>query len=64
MKQSGAFERPDRAIQELREMTRSDSVGVGIKKILLAIETAKQDRDREGRFAQAMARAKAQMDYS
>ena len=64
MKQSGVFEDPDRAIQELREITRSDSVGVGIKKILLGIETAKQDRDREGRFAQTMARAKAQMDYS
>lgn len=64
MKQSGVFEDPDRAIQELREITRSDSVGVGIKKILLGIETAKQDRDREGRFAQTIARAKAQMDYS
>lgn len=64
MKQSGVFGNPDRAIQELREITRSESVGVGIKKILLGIETAKQDRDREGRFAQTMARAKAQMDYS
>lgn len=64
MEQSGAFGDPNRAIHELREMTRSESVGVGIKKILLAMETAKQDRDREGRFAQTMARAKAQMDYS
>lgn len=64
MKQSGVFSNPDRAIQELREMTQTDSVGVGIKKILLGIETAKQDRDREGRFAQTIARARAQMTYS
>jgi len=64
MKQSGAFSNPDRAIQELREMTQSESVGVGIKKVLLGIETAKQDRDREGRFAQTIARAKAQMGFS
>ncbi|KAK4693932.1 vesicle-fusing ATPase, partial [Lecanoromycetidae sp. Uapishka_2] len=64
MNQSGAFPHPERAIQELREMTQSESVGVGIKKVLLGIETAKQDRDREGRFAQTIARAKAQMGFS
>lgn len=64
MEQSGVFSNPQRAIQELSEMTRSDSVDVGIKKILLGIETAKQDRDREGRFAQTIARAKVQLGYS
>lgn len=64
MEQSRAFQNPNRAIQELREMTGSDSVGVGIKKILLGIETAKQDPDREGRFAQTIARARAQMAFS
>ena len=64
MKQSGAFSDPERAIRELRDMTQSNSVGVGIKKVLLGIETAKQDRDREGRFAQTIARAKAQMGFS
>jgi len=63
MEQSGAFKDPSRAIQELREMTSSDRVGVGIKKILLGIETAKQDEDREARFAQTMARAVQQMSY-
>ena len=64
MEKSGAFSNPERAIQELSDMTRSDSVDVGIKKILLGIETAKQDRDREGRFAQTVARAKVQLGYS
>lgn len=64
MEKSGVFSNPQRAIQELSDMTRSDSVDVGIKKILLGIETAKQDRDREGRFAQTVARAKVQLGYS
>jgi len=51
VEQSGVFREPERAIAELREMTGSESVGVGVKKILLGIETAKQDPDREGRFA-------------
>ena len=63
IKQSGVFQEPERAIGELQELTRSDSVGVGIKKILLGIETAKQDRDREGRFANVIARAVAQMGF-
>lgn len=64
MQQSKAFSSPSRAIDELREMTQSEFVDVGIKKILLGIETAKQDRDREGRFAQTIARARAQLGYS
>ena len=63
IEQSGVFSDPGRAIQELREMTASDNVGVGIKKILLGIETAKQDQDREARFAQTIARAVQQMSY-
>ena len=63
MRQSGVFQEPERAIRELQDLTRSESVGVGIKKILLGIETAKQDRDREGRFANVIARAVAQMGF-
>ncbi len=63
MKQSEVFSDLGRSIQELQDSTQSDSVDVGIKKILLGIETAKQDRDREGRFAQTIARAKAQLAY-
>lgn len=64
LQQSQAFRDPSRAVQELRDLTRSDDVGVGIKKILLGIETAKQDQDREGRFAQTIARAVAQMSLT
>lgn len=63
LEQSGVFRDPARAIREFRELTGSDSVGVGIKKILLGIETAKQDQDREGRFANVIARAVAQMGF-
>jgi vesicle-fusing ATPase len=64
VEQSGVFKEPERAIAELREMTGSESVGVGIKKILLGIETAKQDPDREGRFASVVGRAVAQLGYA
>lgn len=64
LEQSGVFQDPARAIGEFRELTKKDSVGVGIKKILLGIETAKQDQDREGRFANVIARAVAQMGFT
>lgn len=59
LEQSGVFQEPDRAIRELEKMTGSENVKVGIKKVLLGIETAKQDLDREERFAHVMARAMA-----
>lgn len=59
LKQSGVFKEPDRAIRILEETTGSEKVKVGIKKVLLGIETAKQDSDREERFANVMARAMA-----
>lgn len=59
LKQSGVFQQPDRAIRKLKEMTGTENVKVGIKKVLLGIETAKQDSDREERFAHVMARAVA-----
>jgi vesicle-fusing ATPase len=63
---SGAFSASGqaKALQEIREMTRSDEVGVGIKKILLGIETARQDQDMPGRFASVMARAVANRGFS
>lgn len=63
MQQSGAFADPGRAIDELKQLSRGDNVNVGIKKILLGIETAKQDEDMEARFANVVARARAQMGY-
>lgn len=59
LKNSGVFQDPDRAIRKLKEMTGTENVKVGIKKVLLAIETAKQDVDREERFAHVMGRAVA-----
>lgn len=62
--ESGVFRDSNRAIEELRSHTRSESVGVGIKKILMGIETAKQDPDRESRFGMVISRAVAQMGFS
>ena len=65
MKESRAFGNDlQRSISELRRIINSDSVNVGIKKILLGIETAKQDRDLAERFATVMAKAVAQSGFS
>lgn len=64
MDQSQVFTDPTRATEEIRNTTKSESVGVGIKRILLGIETAKQDPDREARFASVISRAVAQMAFS
>lgn len=54
MKQSGAFSDQDvqRAIQELQDVTGGEGVNVGVSMILTAIQTAKQDSDPTGRFAE------------
>ena len=58
LQQSGAFADRDlqRAIGEIQDITGNAEIGVGIKKILTAIETAKQDQDLPGRFARVMSR--------
>lgn len=58
LQESGAFSDRDlqRAIGEIQEITGSTDVGVGIKQILTAINTAKQDQDLPGRFARVMSR--------
>ena len=66
LRESDAFSESDhqrRAIDELRELTGSDEVGVGVKKILLGIETARQDEDMPGRFASVIARAVVERGY-
>lgn len=63
LQQSGVFRDPRLATRELRETTNSDSVGVGIKSVLLGIDTAKQDQDREGRFAQTIAGMMAESEF-
>jgi vesicle-fusing ATPase len=59
LQHSGAFSDQDqrRAIGEIQEITGSAEVGVGIKKILTAIQTAKEDQDVPGRFARVMSQA-------
>lgn len=58
LQESGAFEEHDleRAIGEIQEITGGTDIGVGIKQILTAINTAKQDQDVPGRFARVIAR--------
>jgi len=60
LKRSGAFDEQAmrRAINEIQDTTGSAEIGVGIKKILTGIETAKQDdADMAGRFARVMSRS-------
>ncbi|KAI5236949.1 AAA-domain-containing protein [Aureobasidium subglaciale] len=56
MKQSGVFSDPDinRALGEIEETTGSKTINVGVSSILLAIQTAKQDQDKTGRFAEVL----------
>lgn len=58
LKESRVFQDPGLALAELKRITGSENVGVGIKKVLLGIETAKQDSEREERFANVIARAR------
>lgn len=67
LRHAGVLAEPDlhRALDEIRETTGSgDKVGVGIKKVLLGIETAKQDQDMAGRFAGVISKAIAARDYT
>ena len=57
MKHSKVFQdkrRRDDALKDFESRTGNRSVGIGIKSILLAIDTAKQDEDLEGRFVQTI----------
>ena len=66
MQESGAFSPQDihRSLEEIRDITQSEEVGVGIKRILLGIETAKQDADMASRFSGVISRAVAERQYS
>ncbi|EAW09819.1 AAA family ATPase SEC18 [Aspergillus clavatus NRRL 1] len=59
MEQSGAFEDSeiDQALEEVGGLTEDKTIGVGVKKVLLGIETAKQDPDKVGRFVRVLNRA-------
>lgn len=61
MQGSGVFSSDDvqRAISEIEQTVQKSEIGVGILHVLQAIETAKQDPDLAGRFAELMADAVA-----
>ncbi|KAL1311557.1 hypothetical protein AAFC00_001676 [Neodothiora populina] len=54
MKESKVFNDTDvaRAISEIKDTTGSETINVGVSSILTAIQTAKQDQDVTGRFAE------------
>ncbi|SMY25723.1 unnamed protein product [Zymoseptoria tritici ST99CH_1A5] len=56
MRESGQFDEEGikRAIGEIEETTGGKTIGVGIQRIILGIQTAMQDPDRAGRFAEVM----------
>ena len=59
MEQSNAFDRQEigMALEGIGGITDDGTIGVGIKKVLLGIETAKQDVDKVGRFVRVVNRA-------
>jgi vesicle-fusing ATPase len=59
LQDSGVFSDRDqqRTIEDIQEVTGSAEIGVGIKKILTAIKTAKEAQDVPGRFARVMSKA-------
>lgn len=54
-------EEQKKAIRELADATRTRELNVGIKKILMGVETARQDEDMAGRFSGVMVRAVGEM---
>ena len=47
----------NQALRSIGGIAEDKTIGVGIKKILLGIETAKQDTDKVGRFVRVINRA-------
>lgn len=59
MEQSNAFDQHEigMALSEIGGISDDGTIGVGVKKVLLGIETAKQDADKVGRFVRVINRA-------
>lgn len=59
MEQSEAFDAQEiaQALEEIGGIIDDGKIGVGVKKVLLGIETAKQDVDKVGRFVRVINRA-------
>ncbi|KAI5810245.1 P-loop containing nucleoside triphosphate hydrolase protein [Peziza echinospora] len=65
LKETGLFnsqQETDRALNDLAQATGTTGLNVGIKKILMGVETAKQDEDSSGRFVSVMSRAVRDME--
>jgi vesicle-fusing ATPase len=62
MQHSGIFSDSEirGAIADIAESTGGDQIGVGVQRVLLGIQTAMQDENRAGRFAEVMADAIAE----
>jgi vesicle-fusing ATPase len=62
MQHSGIFSDSEirAAINDIAESTGGDQIGVGVQRVLLGIQTAMQDENRAGRFAEVMADAIAE----
>jgi vesicle-fusing ATPase len=62
MQHSGIFSDSEirGAIGHIEETTGSKEIGVGVQRVLLGIQTAMQDQNRAGRFAEVMADAIAE----
>jgi vesicle-fusing ATPase len=62
MQHSGIFSDSEirGAIGNIEETTGSKEIGVGVQRVLLGIQTAMQDQDRAGRFAEVLADAIAE----
>jgi len=50
-------EQQTNVIREIQASTNSPAIGVGVKKVLMALETAREDDDPAGRFVEIMATA-------
>ncbi|KAJ5924661.1 hypothetical protein N7466_008848 [Penicillium verhagenii] len=66
MEQSGAFDAQEiaRALENIGGLADDGRVSVGIKKVLLGIETAKQDADKVGRFVRVINRAIEEQSFA
>ncbi|KAF2157882.1 putative vesicular fusion ATPase [Myriangium duriaei CBS 260.36] len=62
MHESGAFDEQEisAVLSEIEGTTSSQTLGVGVRTVLLAIQTAQHSRDKVGRFAQIISEAVAE----
>ncbi|KAI1937297.1 transport between ER and Golgi ATPase protein [Ophidiomyces ophidiicola] len=62
--QSFSSQEMEMALSGIRDMTQSNKINVGIKKVLLGVGTAKQDSNKARRFASVIARAMDEQEFA